>query len=318
MLRPDATGERWGDGRYHVFPTVPPELYGLMPGFRYNYDCIADLTLIRFMFNAYLEACQVLGVEGDEAETIGQVRELLAAYPDNPTADSQRGKVWVSVPGENPEIVYNCATSTMPIFPGEEVGLGSPREAYEIAANTYRNQMNEGGNDLVFLNVQGARLGLLDLERFKRQITYCLLRNGTCSDVALQAHCRYRDEGSFDFMVRMGIWLENFSLPFVIDECLMQSYDGALRLFPNWPLDKAAEFHTLRAVGAFLVSAACAEGKVQWVRVTSEAGGALKVVLPWAVGARVSRSDGSTIDLPGGTVTLETSAGETLVFAPLA
>ena len=52
-------------------------------------------------------------------------------------------------------------------------------------------------------------------------------------------------------MRNMGIWFENFGLPVVINECLLQSYDGALRLFPNWPLDRAAEFRTLRAVGAF-------------------------------------------------------------------
>jgi hypothetical protein len=61
----------------------------------------------------------------------------------------------------------------------------------------------------------------------------------------------------------------------------VQSYSGTLRLFPNWPLTKAAEFHTLRAVGGFLVSAACADGAVQWVRVISEAGALLKLLSPW-------------------------------------
>ena len=60
------------------------------------------------------------------------------------------------------------------------------REWRRILEATYRNQRNEGGNDLVFLNLQGARLGLLDLERFKRQINYCLLPNGTCTDMVLQ------------------------------------------------------------------------------------------------------------------------------------
>jgi len=318
MTRPDAHGERWGDDRYHVFPTVPPELYGLMPGFRFNHDCIADLTLIRFVFNAYLQACDILGRADTEAETMAAVRDILAKFPEYPTAESQRGTVWVSVPGEHPEIVYNCATSTMPIFPGEEVGLGSPAEQYELAATTYRNQSNEGGNDLVFLNVQGARLGLLDLDRFRRQLRYCLLPNGTHSDVAMQALGRYSDTTPFDFMVDMGIWLENFAVPFVINECLMQSYDGTLRLFPNWPLDEKAEFHTLRAVGAFLVSAACADGQVQWVRITSEAGAPLRLILPWAGGAEVARGDGSRSRVAGPLLELDTVAGETIEVRPAA
>lgn len=36
-------------------------------------------------------------------------------------------------------------------------------------------------------------------------------------------------------MSRVVIWLENFALPAIINECLMQSYNGILRLFPNRP-----------------------------------------------------------------------------------
>ena len=70
-----------------------------------------------------------------------------------------------------------------------------------------------------------------------------------------------------------GIWVENFAIPVVINECLLQSYTGELRLFPNWSKANGnARFQTLRAVGAFLVSAEYREGKVRWVRITSEAG----------------------------------------------
>jgi alpha-L-fucosidase 2 len=84
MTRPEAHGAGWGDDRYHVFPTVSPELYGLTPGFRMNRDCIADLTLIRFVFNAYLEACDILGLADAEAETVAAVREILRASPSIP------------------------------------------------------------------------------------------------------------------------------------------------------------------------------------------------------------------------------------------
>ena len=49
----------------------------------------------------------------------------------------------------------------------------------------------------------------------------------------------------------MGVWVENFALPVVVNECLMQSYDETIRLYPNWPMDKDAEFHNLRAVELF-------------------------------------------------------------------
>src|SRR4029079_16962070 len=175
-----------------------------------------------------------------------------------------------------------------------------------IAANSYRQQRNEGGNELVFLNLQGARLGMLDLERFKRQIRYCLLPNGTCSDFVLQVHGRYQDTQPYDYMGHMGIWFENFALPAVVNECLLQSYSGTLRLFPNWPLTKAAEFQTLRAVGGFLVSAACADGTVQWVRIVSEAGRPLRLMAPWRGAHGIQRA---TVPNEVITLTQETQYG---------
>ncbi len=315
LRRPEAHGQQWGDDRYHIFPTAPPELYGLTPGLSRNFDCIVDLTLTRFVLKAFIEACQVLGREESEAALIGEAQDVLAHLPDYPTADSPHGTVFVSVPGEDAGTVYNVPNSTMTVFPGEDHGLHSPREQYERAANSYRQQHNEGGNDLVFLNLQGARLGLLDLERFKRQVLYCLLPNGTCTDMVLQVHGRYSDTTPYDFMAPMGIWFENFALPAVIDECLLQSYNGELRLFPNWPKGRRAEFRTLRAAGAFLVSANVADGAVQWVEVVSEAGAPLKVINPWDGPVRVTRSAGEII-ITGDRLTMDTQPGEVIGLQP--
>ncbi len=280
MQRPAARA-RFDDGLYHIFPTVPPELYGLRPGFDKCHDCLVDLTLTKFVLRAFVQMCEVLALQSAEARLIAAANDVLAHLPAYPTAESPIGTVFVSVPGERAGVVYNTPNSTMTVFPGEDHGLGSSHEQYEIACNSYRHQRNEGGNDLVFLNAQGARLGLLDLERFKRQIEYCLLPNGVCADMVLQSLGRYRDtDPPFEFMAPMGIWFENFGLPFVINECLMQSYDGVIRLFPNWPADKPASFSTLRAAGAFLVSAEFAAGVVQRVEIVSEAGGVLRVMMP--------------------------------------
>jgi alpha-L-fucosidase 2 len=204
----------------------------------------------------------------------------------------------------------------MPVFLGEELGLHSAPGNYAVAANSYRNMRIEGGNELVFGNLQGVRLGLLDLERFKRQIRYCELPNGTCTDMVLQVHGRYSDTLDYDFMARMGIWFENFALPVVINECLLQSYSGALRFFPNWPADRRAEFRTLRAVGAFLVSAAFDRGQVQWIEIVSEAGAPLRVIVPWADGACCVSAAGERA-MPPGKLEIPTCAGETIQLFPV-
>jgi len=314
MKRSDAHGARWGDSNYHIFPSVPPELYALQPGFRKNYDTTADLTLTRFVFNAFIESCRILRYEKNEKELLSDIREILGHYPDYPTATSNLGKVFVSVEGEDPEVVYNVPASLMTVFPGEHHGLHSPPDIFGVAANTYRNQQNEGGNDIVFLNLQAARLGFLDLDRFKRQIDYCLLPNGTCVDKVLQIHGRYTNNTPFDFMERMGIWFENFALPVVINECMLQSYTGELRFFPNWPEDRKAEFRSLRAVGAFLVSASWRNGAVEWIEVLSEAGGDLRIISSWVSGAVLTRSTGERFPLTGELLRVTTQPGEMLQF----
>lgn len=145
MTRPDAHGPAWGDDLYHIFPTVPPELYGVSPGFNRNADGLIDLTLTRFLFNAFTEACKALSREAKEADTLATITEILSHYPEFPTADSPRGTVFVSVAGEHPDIVYNVPATMVTVFPGEEHGLHSPPEVLEMALRSYRQQQNEGG-----------------------------------------------------------------------------------------------------------------------------------------------------------------------------
>ena len=157
---------------------------------------------------------------------------------------------------------------------------------------------------------------MLDLDKFRRQIEYCILPNGTCTDKVLQVWGRYIDTTAYDYMGRMGLWVENFSLPVVLAECLMQSYDGTIRLFPNWPREKDAEFTTLRAAGAFLVSSRLKDGRVESVEIKSEAGCPLRVELPWKGGAKVERG-GKVKSYRGAVLELETIPGETLRLRPL-
>lgn len=314
--RPDVKEKKWGDDKAHIYPSFPPELYHLKPGLpaEYNADTLVDLTLSRFVFQAYLQACKVLKLEQQEAANIKDVREILARMVPYPTGDSQYGKVFLSVPAENPEAVHNVPVSLMTVFPGEDHGLHSSPEDFAVAANTYRNQQNEGGNEVVFLNLQAARLGLLDLEKFKRQIRYTRMPNGSCTNKNLQIGGRFSfGPREYDWMAYFGIWFENFSLPAVINECLLQGYNDELRFFPNWPREKDAEFRTLRTAGAFLVSARHAQGKVQWIEIQSEAGGPLTIISPWKEGA-ISLRDGKRDKLTGDRFTIDTRKGDRVLL----
>lgn len=316
LTRPDARSPAWPDDRYHVVPTVVPEVYGLRPDLRTNADGLADLTLIRFVLEAYRDAVAALDLVEQEQVLLAGCLDVLAHLPALPLADTPDGPVLVAAPGEDPDVVHNVPVSTMSVFPGEEHGLHSSPEELALLTRTHGRERLEGGNELVFANLQAARLGVLDLDRLVRQVRYCLLPNGTCSDLLLQVHGRYDDTTEFDFMAGMGIWVENFALTAVVNECLLQSYAGVVRLFPNWPAGLDAEFSTLRAAGAFLVSASQRAGTVERVEIVSEAGSTLRLLVPWSSGASCV-VDGRRLQVTAGELVLPTQPGDVVLLMPL-
>jgi len=319
ITRPDAHGLQWGDNNYHIFPTVPPELYRLRPGFKFNSDGITDLTLIKYLFNTYLQTIQLLELH-TEHNTAVIVKDILSHFPEYPTEQSPKfGEVFVSVKGESTETVYNAPCNLMTVFPGEDHGLHSDEKIKKILFNTVRNNQNEGGNDLVFQHLQQARLGMLDLDAFKRAVKYCTLENGTSSDYALQVNGRYADNTNFQYMKRMGIWFENFGLPAVINECLLQSYNGIIRMFPNWPHNKDAGFKTLRATGGFLVSSSIKNGIVQEIQIFSENENDLRIYNPWVKDKQVKVfvNGKERKFLSGDIIRLKVEKGQTIFIKPL-
>jgi hypothetical protein len=81
-----------------------------------------------------------------------------------------------------------------------------------------------------------------------------------------------------------GAWTESLSCMAPFQEMILQSWDGAIRLFPRWPESQDVKIRSWRAQGAFLVDAEFSGGKVRDVTITSEKGencllwGAWKIV----------------------------------------
>jgi hypothetical protein len=267
-----------GDGKYHLNPSVSPENWGLTANYRLNRDCIIDIALTEFLLDALLEASKVLDTDAPLRPRWAEMRANLAPYPE---AEGPYGRVWLDVAGAPTEHVYNVPVTLSPVWPAEIAGLGRNEQHLDIARRTLRTIRLEGGNDLVWLPLAHARLGSLDYEWFKSQVAYCLLPAGFANDRVRQIGGRYTDRTQFDYMMRMGVWTENLSLPAVLNECLLQSYTGVIRLFPNPRGLKPCRFQNLRAAGAFLVSASWNGREAYDVRIHSEKGAVCRLLNPW-------------------------------------
>jgi hypothetical protein len=299
------------DGKYHIVPTVSSENWGFTVDYRLNKDSILDLALTEFVLDAAVEAAKILGEDESERGRWAEVRANLAAYP---TVKGPYGEVWLDVVNAPSEHVYNVPLTLAPVFPAEQVGIGRREGQLDIARRTAETVRLEGGNDLVFQPLVRARLGMLDVKWFKDQIAYCLLPDGTAADRVRQVAGRYEDSTNFDYMMNMGIWVENLALPAVLNECMLQSYTGTIRLFPNTHNLGPARFENLRAAGAFLVSAAYDGKSVSGVSLLSEKGKSVRLANPWQPAEiRVTRiRDGHRIEVRSedGAVLFPTDAGE--------
>jgi hypothetical protein len=284
------------DGFYHVFPSVSSENWGFTVDFKHNKDCILDLVLIKFVLDAMVSASTLLGQDVEERQHWKEISTNLAPYPK---AQGPFGEVWLDISNAPPEHVYNVPITLAPVFPGEQVGLDTGRKFLEIATLTAETMRLEGGNDLVSQPLIRARLGMLDLDWFKKQIVYCMLPDGVSNDRLREVGGRYSLTTDFDFLMRMGLWCENFAVSVVLNECMLQSYTGTIRLFPNTLNLGPASFENLRAVGAFLISATHDGKHVVRFEVFSEKGVQLVFANPWGqTPLRITRlSDGKRLEV---------------------
>jgi alpha-L-fucosidase 2 len=108
----------------------------------------------------------------------------------------------------------------------------------------------------------------------------------------------------------------NFAFAAAIHEMLLQSHTGIIRCFPAVPDSwKEVSFRTLRAEGAFLVSAWKRRGRVEKVIIESERGGLLRVSNPFGRhGYRISGIPGEVVEEKEGVISIPSMPGDRIIF----
>jgi hypothetical protein len=307
-------------GRY-VIPNSQPQEGSVTDaaGQRLTTNAIIDLALVRYLLRGLVDISAALNVDADRRAAWETILANLSAYP---TAELDFGPkvgkqtVFVDMEGARGwQGVY--PGSLFPMFSGDDVGLGSPPELLQIGLNTSRYVTARPDNRFVLMPTAAARVGRRDaLDMLKADITGRAYRNRSvdCFPVG------QGQSGQNGY----GVWIENAALTAPINEMLLQSYDGTIRLFPAWPLDKPARFGTLRAVGAFLVSGALVDRKAAYVVIKSEKGKPCAVANPWpgcAVAVTELADPGRTptaLEQHGSVLCFPTRPGRTYRLSPLA
>ena len=119
---------------------------------------------------------------------------------------------------------------------------------------------------------------------------------------------------------RAGLWTESLGVIGPLQEMMLQSWDGALRIFPAWPKGLDARFESLRAEGAMLVTAAWSQGRVTSLQILSEKGAPCRLYSPWPGGFKVADQTGQAVPVTEdqfGRPEFATKAGMRYMIVPM-
>jgi hypothetical protein len=221
-----------------------------------------------------------------------------------------------------------------PVFPSGVIGLGQKgSELFNVMKTTallYGPEITGWDPVPVVL----ARLGLakeleIDLGRFpSRWQIYCngWGQWGMDGEINKDAEWFFRTNTVRDVNSKekfpIPMWpfrhmsMESMSvLATAMNESLLQSYDGVVRVFPAFPANKSGRF-TLHAQGGFVVSSEIKSGEVQWIWIKSLNGNSCKLQLPWGKATLQSDLKKKNQPVSGEIAEFKTKAGEIFIVLP--
>jgi alpha-L-fucosidase 2 len=321
------------NGQLMIGPSWAPE-QGPLPAYNVN----NDLALIKVVWEAYREACRVLG---RQPPYLPQVIECLEKYPDYP---QHNGRFLDSATAPEDLLMEHTGLFAM-VYPGGDIDADQPLA--EVAARTI-DTFHERAQRLSFVgrtslsDVQAWTTQALGSARLRRaeQVDHYLMDvglseflkpNGMFTIVSNGVFRTFGDKrAAYDFgdqpraqwvIVAAGNTRHGRNRHFqflegpsaflcIINEMLLQSHRGVLRVFPAVPARIAAcSFQDLRGEGAFLISARCRHGRTERVEIHSLQGQVCTVRL-----FRYDSSDPVRLTGPQGALLAERIAPDTWRF----
>jgi hypothetical protein len=306
------------DGLFHIELSHSPEQIGDYDNGEkyivYGSDPTIDLVFIRILFKAFTEASEIL----DEADGdfVKKCREVVEHLPANPVEDGVLIDETVGffhtgdAPGRFP-VSHRHPSRLVGIYPGEEIGLHSEPETLELGRRSFQDFRAHGdhgftGWSIGWQTAIAARLGLA------AEAEDCLykLKEYFLLDGLLTSHNRLKDgfgaEGGALFQIE-----SLFGAVAGINEMLLQSPGGIIRVFPAVPEERSASFQNLRAVGAVLVSAEKVGRQINLVELKPLFDTEIKLANPWpGESVLLVDKDGETV-VQGDVLTWQAKAGVT-------
>jgi hypothetical protein len=242
-------------GRYVIYKDAIHECSGD------DVNSLLSLGLLRSLFTNLIVMSKDLGVDEARRAKWHDILAKLSPFP----LQTRNGKTVFRYSEKGMDWHDDNSLGIQHIFPAGAIGLDSDPKLLEISRN---------------MIVAMARWN--DFNGFSSWYTACARVGYDPKTILakLREECDHRSLPNL-LLYYGGGGIESSGGFLAINEMLLQSHEGTLRLFPCWPKDQNARFRTLRAVGAFLVSAELNHGVVTGVKIVSKKGKSCTVQNPW-------------------------------------
>jgi alpha-L-fucosidase 2 len=271
-----------------------------------------DLALIRWLYGAAAELAAELRLKDDEARW----REILAEWPQLALAEDD-GRLLVA-PGYPLKESHRHFSHLMAIYPlGFVDRAGGEADRRTIRASLA--ELDRLGPD-GWCGYSYAWLGCLAARAADGEKSVAALRTFAecfCLPNSFHANGDQSQTGKSKFTYRPFTLEGNFAFAAAVQEMLIQSHTGTVRLFPAVPAAwKDAAFDLLRTRGAFLVSARKRRGSVTDVRVVSEKGGLFRLENPFGVAGEIEAAGipAGRVCRAGTVFEIDMKAGEAVIL----
>ncbi len=259
-------------------------------------NAINSMGLVKLLFNGVYDMAKELGLN---SEKYALWEDIIENFSDFPTF-IKKGKKSFRYSKFGIRWRDDNTVGLQHIYPASQIGFNSGEKLLKIARNTYfindRRLDDNGSNSYL---PAGARIGVEPdflIEGIHQNI----------KEFALPNRLFRHHGGGIEHLT---------TVPVTINEMLMQSFEGVIRLFPCWNKNSDAAFENLRADGAFLVSASLEGGRLSALEIKSLKG--RKCTVECAdVKAVIRKSDNSEIAFSkaGSLLSFETEADEAYIL----
>lgn len=213
-------------------------------------NAINSLGLVKMLFNGVYSMAKELDLNPEKLPVWQDIIDNLSDFP----TFIKKGKKCFRYSKRGIRWRNDNTVGLQHIYPASQIGFDSGEKLLRIARNTYfindRRLDDNGSNSYL---PAGARIG----------VDPHFLIDGI--------HQNIKEFGLSNRLFRHhGGGIEHLTtVPATINEMLMQSHEGVIRLFPCWDKKMSASFENLRADGAFLVSAELKNEKISSIKIKS-------------------------------------------------